>query len=249
MTILIRVLLGLTAFVTMSDGIRVLTGDCAAVTFDGSRSIGGRAFLLNTTCLNTEQANAYDVPTGLAGWGLICIALVAISAILWLPLLIARTRSTSDKSHSNGLPTTPLSRDYNAEFMHQVRLYEPQIRQSAEAEGRTLTESIFTDRQVAVMHKVAFKSAVFKVGSQYSGRNAHRKRSAVVEYVSRPDIEWRLLAFAAHKTGRSQDAVWRSLAQIQSDSVTPLTRLVKSGQASYRNPPFAMLVGDQGTVL
>lgn len=80
------------------NGISVLVGGCAAVTFDDSRRIGGRSFIIRATCLNEQQAAASDIPTWMGGWGLILLGILAITAFLWLtPILHFFARRQAEK--------------------------------------------------------------------------------------------------------------------------------------------------------
>ena len=72
------------------NGVSVLLGDCAAVTFDDSRRLTGRSFLIRATCLDEQQASSSDVPTWMGGWGLIVVGLLSVTAFLWLLPILAR---------------------------------------------------------------------------------------------------------------------------------------------------------------
>ena len=71
------------------NGASVLLGDCAAVTFDDSRRLTGRSFLIRATCLDEQQASSSDIPTWMGGWGLIIVGLLSVTAFFWLLPILA----------------------------------------------------------------------------------------------------------------------------------------------------------------
>lgn len=229
------------------NGAKILLSDCAAVTFDDSRRITGRSFLIQATCLSDEQANASDIPAWMGGWGMILLGLISISAFIWLTPILA--------------------------FIDQRRLRRAQAAFDRRSSLATQMEGIHQDPAFGIMSnddlaEVArrTKSATRTFRGEFKRRTEEfpsptiREQDAISicrELLPKPPqnddllLAWIFLGNAANIAGLSHELLWlnvRNSSVLRVNRQDALDRIALAWRGKSE-PPYPYMTNKQGQFL
>ena len=229
------------------NGANILLSDCAAVTFDDSRRITGRSFLIQATCLSNEQANASDIPAWMGGWGMILLGLASMSAFIWLTPILAfidQRRLRRAQAAFNRRPSIPAQMDRSIQSpVFGVMSNEDlaQVARQVQSETREFRRE-------------------FKRRTEELSSPSIREQDAISvcrELLPRPlqadnfELAWIFLGNAANIAELSHENLWlnvRNSSVLRVNRQDPLDRIALAWRGK-NEPPYPYMTNKQGQFL